>query len=67
MYSQIYMTTMEEDMFKLVKEEGNNIMVEVEGTIDKGDYEKFFPIIENLVKKYGKLNTLSSSIITGYP
>lgn len=43
-------------MFKLVKEEGNNIMTEVEGTVDKEDYEKFLPTFESLVKKFGKIN-----------
>lgn len=51
-----YTTTVEEDMFKILKEEGSNLMVEVEGTIDKEDYEKFLPTFENLVKKFGKLS-----------
>lgn len=43
-------------MFKIVKEEKNNLMIEVQGTIEKADYEKVLPIFENLVKKFGNIN-----------
>lgn len=46
-------------MFKIEKEEGKNVLVAVEGKLDSEDYKKFVPDMEELIKKYNKINCVA--------
>ncbi len=43
-------------MFKILKQDKNNIMVEAHGKIDTDDYTNFLPTVEAIVQTFDKVN-----------